>query len=81
MALVKRSLALHGHRTSLALEPQFWAVIDAVADERGLSLAALIADIDDKRDPDDALSSSVRVFALDHVLGRSDDAPAITDPA
>ncbi len=70
MALAKRSLALHGHRTSLALEPEFWAVIDDAAAERGLSLAALIAEIDDNRDPDDALSSSVRVFALKHVQNR-----------
>ncbi|WP_153768270.1 ribbon-helix-helix domain-containing protein [Labrenzia sp. CE80] len=66
-ALTKRSLALHGHRTSLALEPEFWAVIDQAARDRALSLAALIAEIDDNRDPDDALSSSVRIYALTYV--------------
>ncbi|MBD8876301.1 aryl-sulfate sulfotransferase [Roseibium polysiphoniae] len=67
MALTKRSLALHGHRTSLALEPEFWAVIDQAARDRELSLASLIAEIDDNRDPDDALSSSVRIYALAYV--------------
>ncbi len=67
MTLVKRSLALHGHRTSLALEAEFWEVIDQAAAERGCSLAKLIAEIDDAREPEDALSSSVRVFALKHL--------------
>ncbi|MEJ8474714.1 ribbon-helix-helix domain-containing protein [Roseibium algae] len=64
MALAKRSLALHGHRTSLALEPEFWSVIDQVVKQREISLATLIAEIDDNRAPENALSSSVRVFAL-----------------
>lgn len=51
MALLKRSLSLHGHRTSLALEPEFWAVVDAYADAANKSLAGLIAEIDDNRDP------------------------------
>ena len=64
MVLVKRSITLHGHRTSLALEPEFWTAIERIAQERAISLAALIAEIDDKRTPLDTLSSSVRVFAL-----------------
>ncbi|WP_417686139.1 ribbon-helix-helix domain-containing protein [Roseibium sp.] len=70
MPLVKRSMALHGHRTSIALEPEFWAVIDEIVRRRNISLAALIAEIDDNRDPDDALSSSVRVHALEFALTR-----------
>ena len=64
MALVKRSLALHGHRTSLALEPEFWEVVDAQAEAQKRSLAGLIAEIDDNREPEDPLSSAVRVWAL-----------------
>ncbi|MEM5581871.1 MULTISPECIES: ribbon-helix-helix domain-containing protein [unclassified Roseibium] len=64
MALVKRSLSLHGHRTSLALEPEFWDVVDGYADARHRSLATVIAEIDDSRDPQDPLSSAVRVWAL-----------------
>ncbi|MEW4458311.1 ribbon-helix-helix domain-containing protein [Roseibium algicola] len=67
MALLKRSLSLHGHRTSLALEPEFWDVVDAYADAANKSLAGLIAEIDDNRDPDDPLSSAVRVWALKRV--------------
>lgn len=64
MALVKRSLSLHGHRTSLALEPEFWEVVDGHISAEKRSLAGLIAEIDDNRDPDDPLSSAVRVWAL-----------------
>ncbi|MEE4011967.1 ribbon-helix-helix domain-containing protein [Roseibium sp. FZY0029] len=67
MALLKRSLSLHGHRTSLALEPEFWDVVDAHADATHKSLAGLIAEIDDNRDPEDPLSSAVRVWALKRV--------------
>lgn len=64
MALVKRSLSLHGHRTSLALEPEFWDVVDGYAALEDRALAKVIAEIDDTRDPQDPLSSAVRVWAL-----------------
>ncbi len=64
MAFVKRSLSLHGHRTSLALEPEFWEVVDENVAAEQRSLASLIAEIDDNRDPDDPLSSAVRVWVV-----------------
>lgn len=72
MPLLKRSVSLHGHRTSVALEPQFWAVLNDAASNRKKSLASLIAEIDDTRDPDDPLSSALRVWALEHVKAQSD---------
>ncbi|MBD8890544.1 ribbon-helix-helix domain-containing protein [Roseibium litorale] len=71
MALSKRSLSLHGHRTSVALEPEFWAVIDRSVARRDMSLAGLVAEIDESRDPDDALSSALRVFALREALAET----------
>ena len=62
-ALKKRSVNLHGHATSLALEPEFWAVLDAAARADGLSLSGLIAIIDDARG-ERPLASACRVFAL-----------------
>ena len=62
--LEKRSVTLAGHRTSIALEPEFWAVLDAAASRRGIALAALIAEIDTERDPERPLASCLRVFAL-----------------
>lgn len=62
-ALQKRSLSLEGHRTSLALEPEFWAVLERAAAARQLSLAALVTEIDVSRG-ERALASACRVFAL-----------------
>ena len=62
-ALRKRSLALAGHATSLALEPEFWAALEAMARREGRSLAKLVADIDDTRGGR-SLASACRVAAL-----------------
>jgi predicted DNA-binding ribbon-helix-helix protein len=61
--LKKRSLVLAGHGTSLALEPAFWAVLEALAVARGLSLAGLIGSIDAKRGAQ-PLASACRLAAL-----------------
>lgn len=45
----KRSLSLAGHRTSLALETEFWAVLEEMATRRAMSLPALIGEIDRER--------------------------------
>ena len=59
----KRSLSIAGHRTSIALEPEFWAALDAIAAEKQLSLAALIREIDGTRQTAN-LSSAVRLAVL-----------------
>ncbi|WMT89906.1 ribbon-helix-helix domain-containing protein [Pelagibacterium sp. H642] len=59
----KRSLTIAGHRTSIALEPQFWDALEAIAAERDISLPTLIAEIDEQRE-DTNLSSSIRVAVL-----------------
>ncbi len=61
--LKKRSVNLAGHATSLALEPEFWAVLDRAAVVEGLSFAALIQRIDSERG-ERPLASACRVFAL-----------------
>ena len=61
--LRKRSLLLAGHATSLALETEFWAVLERLAAKRGLSLAALILSIDEARG-DRPLASACRIAAL-----------------
>lgn len=63
--LVKRSLRLAGHGTSIALEPAFWAVLEEEAARRAMPLAALIAEQDAAReDASEPLTSRLRVFAL-----------------
>jgi predicted DNA-binding ribbon-helix-helix protein len=63
MSLKKRSFSLAGHRTSVALEAEFWAVIDEAARRDGVSLAALVARIDAGRG-DRPLASALRLYAL-----------------
>jgi predicted DNA-binding ribbon-helix-helix protein len=61
--LKKRSLALAGHRTSLALEPEFWVALEALARSRQSSLAGLIGAIDAERGAR-PLASACRLAAL-----------------
>ena len=67
MTLKKRSITLSGHATSVALEPEFWAVIDAAVRADARSFASVIAEIDAARTPDQPLSSACRVWALKQV--------------
>ncbi len=63
--LTKRSFTLAGHRTSVALEPEFWVVIETAAAARGISIAALVGELDAARAETGApLASTLRVFAL-----------------
>lgn len=64
--LVKRSFTLAGHRTSVALEPEFWQVLGTIAAERRVSVAALVAEVDANRPPQRPLASALRVHALLH---------------
>jgi len=67
--LRKRSLLLAGHATSVALEPEFWAVLEDRARSEGVSLAALLTGIDDRRG-ESPLASACRLAALAHAQGR-----------
>jgi predicted DNA-binding ribbon-helix-helix protein len=63
VTLRKRSLQLSGHATSVALEPEFWAVLEEMAEARSLSLAGLIAALDSERGRR-PLASACRIAAL-----------------
>jgi len=62
--LRKRSVVLAGHATSVALEPEFWVVLDRIAAARGLSQAGLLAWIDQGRGRR-PLASACRLLALE----------------
>jgi predicted DNA-binding ribbon-helix-helix protein len=61
--LKKRSFTLSGHRTSVALEAEFWAVLDISAQNQGKAVAALVAQIDASRG-ERPLASALRLYAL-----------------
>ena len=58
----KRSLTIHGHRTSISLEEPFWMALNDIAKARQQSLASLVQMIDKERVG--GLSSAIRVFIL-----------------
>ena len=58
----KRSLTIHGHRTSISLEEPFWAALNDIARARKQSIASIVQMIDKKRAG--GLSSAIRIFIL-----------------
>ena len=69
-ALKKRSFSIAGHRTSVALEAEFWAALDDSAHDERMPLASLVARVDAKRG-ERPLASALRVYALMRALGRA----------
>lgn len=67
----KRSTTIDGHRTSISLEDAFWNELTAIAVERGLSLNALVSEIDHGRGTTGNLSSALRLHVLDVLRKRS----------
>ena len=65
--IIKRSLVIAGHRTSISLEEPFWALFRRIAAENDTSLAALAAQIDAGRS-DSNLSSAIRVHCLEWLM-------------
>ncbi|MBI1393093.1 MAG: aryl-sulfate sulfotransferase [Alphaproteobacteria bacterium] len=65
--MIKKSIAIAGHRTSIALEAEFWRAIEELAAREGLTLAAFVARLDEARvkdGPTSGLASYLRVAAL-----------------
>ncbi|MDR0449035.1 MAG: ribbon-helix-helix domain-containing protein [Rickettsiales bacterium] len=58
----KYSVSIKGHQTSFSLEPEFWEALRAAAGQRKISVAKLVAGIDEGRKTN--LSSALRVFLL-----------------
>ncbi len=66
--MLKRSITLKGHRTSIALEPEFWQALEKLAAAENRSLPSLVYDIDRarlKKQPPPGLASAIRVHILD----------------
>jgi predicted DNA-binding ribbon-helix-helix protein len=63
--VVKRSIVIAGHKTSVSLEDAFWTSLKEIAGERGTTLSELVASIDTGRQHGN-LSSAIRLFVLDH---------------
>jgi len=78
--VVKRSIVIAGHKTSVSLEDAFWRGLKEIAVNRQITLSELVAAIDSERQHGN-LSSAIRLFVLDHYQaqtnghGESEKAP------
>jgi predicted DNA-binding ribbon-helix-helix protein len=68
--VVKRSIVVAGHKTSVSLEEPFWNGMKEICGERSMTLSELVGEIDSQR-KDGNLSSAVRLFVLDHFKARA----------
>ncbi len=67
-SIQKRSVIIAGHRTSVSLEPEFWAALKDIAQHRGLSINELVTEVDGQRRGN--LSSALRVYVLTFLQAR-----------
>jgi predicted DNA-binding ribbon-helix-helix protein len=70
--VVKRSIVIGGHKTSVSLEDAFWKALKEIAASRGMTLSEIVKAIDSARQHGN-LSSAIRLFVLAHF--RSQVAP------
>src|SRR5689334_16752098 len=63
--VIKRSIVIAGHKTSVSLEDAFWQGLKEIADDRNMTLSDLVSTIDTDRRHGN-LSSAIRLFVLDH---------------
>ena len=72
-AIIKRSVSLAGHKTSISLEDAFWNYLKEVAERRGVSVSVIVAEIQ-AQDRQTNLSSAIRLFVLEHARERCETA-------
>ena len=81
--VVKRSIVIAGHKTSVSLEDAFWQGLKDIASAREMTLSELVATIDTDRRHGN-LSSGIRLFVLDHYRAQAEDRPkesnGLTEP-
>ncbi len=78
--VVKRSIVIAGHKTSVSLEDAFWKGLKEIAAARGLTLSDLVSKIDSERRHGN-LSSAIRLFVLDHYRSQVGAQPEVRDQA
>jgi predicted DNA-binding ribbon-helix-helix protein len=64
-SIIKRSIVIGGHKTSVSLEDPFWNDLKRIAHAKRVTLSELIAQIDGARKQSN-LSSAIRLFVLEH---------------
>jgi len=64
-AVMKRSVIIGGHKTSVSLEDEFWMQLKEIADAKQTTVSQLLAQIDERRENSN-LSSAIRVYVLEY---------------
>jgi predicted DNA-binding ribbon-helix-helix protein len=77
--VVKRSIVIAGHKTSVSLEDAFWRALKEIAITRRVTLSDLVGSIDSDRQHGN-LSSAIRLFVLDHYQGRTNNDSETASP-
>jgi predicted DNA-binding ribbon-helix-helix protein len=70
-SVVKRSVSIAGHKTSISLEEPFWSIMRDISAQSGMTLNQLVSHIDSERQENSNLSSAIRLFVLDHFKRRA----------
>jgi len=78
--IVKRSIVLGGHKTSVSLEDAFWRGLKDIANGQHVTLSNMVAEIDRSRQQSN-LSSAIRLFVLDRLRARTSNGSARRDGA
>ncbi|RIK98507.1 MAG: aryl-sulfate sulfotransferase [Proteobacteria bacterium] len=78
--VVKRSIVVAGHKTSVSLEEAFWTGMKEISSARGMTLSELVGEIDNNRQQGN-LSSAIRLYVLDHFRSRATHAQPMQMPA
>jgi predicted DNA-binding ribbon-helix-helix protein len=76
--VVKRSIVVAGHKTSVSLEEAFWNGMKEISGLRNMTLSELVGEIDGKRQQGN-LSSAIRLFVLDHFRSQAYGEPAASE--
>ena len=83
-AVIKRSIVIDGHKTSVSLENEFWDGLREIADRENITLSTVVGQIDRDRTSCN-LSSAIRVFVFNRLRTRKGSqhqtAPALVGPA
>jgi predicted DNA-binding ribbon-helix-helix protein len=79
-SVVKRSIVVAGHKTSVSLEDEFWRGLKEIAGGRDMTLSDLVATIDTGRQQGN-LSSAIRLFVLDFYRKQLSDLKEAGDSA
>jgi predicted DNA-binding ribbon-helix-helix protein len=80
-AIVKRSIRIDGHKTSVSVEEAFWRGLKEIADAKNATLTSIVAEIDTNRITAN-LSSAIRLFVLEHYRAlAADRCPSVSDPS